>query len=298
MPTTKRILLLLASAALALTAAADVLAFQAPTKTKKASSTAQAGAAKVEVLGLTIDKPGSMMRFGHMVQEGTSVTLLVSQRGKTIVDLDPKASQLTSFKDDRNTDLSKEPPRQGMVFHFGNFNSGPLRSEKGPDGRSCLVEVKGPSLPASGASKITIKGTLVFSCGQGEKTDEQKNVPLTEGAKINAGPVAMSVSLKKKPNFPSVSFPGQPAPLHGTEFALRTEMPLTAIQSIVFFDAGGKEIKSQFHTTSFNTSGETTWTESFYTLEKKVDNVSIRVRHVDHLEKLTVPVDMTVGVGF
>ena len=252
---------------------------------------------KVEVLGLIMDKPGAPMRFGRMLQEGTSVTLLVSLPGKTIVNLDRKASRLASFTDDKDTDLSKAKG-QGMVFRFGNVNSSPLRAERGPDGRSCLVEVKGPGLPTPGASKIALKGTLVFSCGGGEKTDEQKDVPLKDGTKFNAGPVPMTVILGKNPGAGNFGFPARPAAPSGSEFTLRIEMPPTAIKSVAFLGADGKEIPIRASMSWSLNPGEATATETSYTLDRKVNKVTVKVRHVDHLETLSVPVNTTVGVGF
>ncbi len=288
---------LLAAARRPSTAAPDVLAVRPPAPAEKASSTAPAGAVKVEVVGLIMDKPGSPMRFGRMLQEGTSVTLLVSLPGKTIVDLDRKASQLTSFTDDRDADLSKAK-NQGMVFHFGNADSSPLRAERGPDGRSCLVEVRGPGLPTPGASKIRLKGTLAFSCGAGEKTDEQKDVPLTDGTRFNAGPVPMTVIFRKNPGAGNFGFPARPAAPQGSEFTLRIEMPPTAIKSVAFFDADGKGIPIRASMSWSLNPSEATATETSYTLDRKLDKVTIKVRHVDRLETLTVPVDTTVGVGF
>src|SRR5262249_33646384 len=136
-------------------------------------------------LGLTIarvvptNRPGPVMRFGSFVREGTIVTLLVTDPGKSIIGLDATASKLTSFKDDKQADLLKAKPKprnQGMVFNLGPDDNLPRKGENGTDGHSCLIEVRGPALPTSGASKITLKGTLVFNCSAAEKTAELKNV--------------------------------------------------------------------------------------------------------------------------
>ncbi len=291
----KRAILLSAAGALGLVASAGAV----QTASKPKGAAVAAGAAKVEAVGLAIDKPGPPMKFGQLAQEGTRVILRVSLPGKTIVELDPAASKLTGLKDDKGADLSKEPPKpkdQGPVFRFGNDMGGPLKAEKVQDGQSCLVEVKGPAVPSPGATRIAVRGTLVFTCGAGEKTDEQKNLPLTEGAPITAGPVPMTISLKKNPGFGG-NFPGQPAALNGSRFAIHTEGSAEAIKSIAFWDDNGKEIKSEVTMTAFGGSNMNGPRDVFYALEKKVDQVTIRVKHVDHLEKMSIPIDVNVGVG-
>ncbi len=300
------LIILLAAAALALTEAPDVQAGQTPSKTKQTRSTARTNsAAEVEILGLTLEKalesqqPGPTMRFGQFVTEGTSVTLLVTHPGKTIIGLDVKKSHLTNFTDDKKAELLKAKPRprnQGMEFDFGPDDGSPLKAESRPDGHSCLVKVVGPALPASGASKITLKATLVFSCAASEKTVQQKNVALRDGTKINAGPILMTVRTGQGQSF-SVNIPGQPAAQPGTVIALEMEQPPAAIKSVAFFDADGKEIKCQRNGASTFSFGNTTRTSSSYTLAKKVDKATVQVTYFD-TESLSVPIDVTVDIGF
>src|SRR5688572_19412249 len=66
-----------------------------------------APAAKPEVYAVEIKKaePGRDERF--MAQEGVTVKVFVAQPERFIIGVDEKASKLTSFQDDRKTDLSK-----------------------------------------------------------------------------------------------------------------------------------------------------------------------------------------------
>jgi hypothetical protein len=312
----KRVAILAAAAAIACWAATDSRAYQAGAKSKKAAGSAAAGkAAKVEVVGLTVEKvatapkaeagavgdggmmvPGPTMRLGRFIQEGTTVSLHVSLPGRTITGFDDQQSKLTAFKDDKKTDLAKARPKPkdaGVGFNFGPGSS-PLTAEIGPGGHSCFVDVKGPALPATGAGRISVKADLVFRCGEGEKTAEQKDVALTDGTKITAGPVPMTV--KPGQGF-GVNLPGQPAADQGTTIILRTERPLAAITSVAFFDAAGQEIKSQ--KTGFNAAGvgENVQIETWYRLEKKVDKVGVKVTYFEKIVNLSVPVDLTVGIG-
>ncbi len=305
----KQTVILSAGIALAFTGAPDLQGFQSRSKTRNASPIAKAdSAAKVEVLGLTVDRdingpeqqPGmTTMRFGQFVDEGTSVTLLVTQPGKAIIGFDPKASKLTSFTDDKKADLSKakrKPKNKGFVINFGDDDSAPLIAENSPDGHSFIIKVRGPALPTSGASKITIKANLVFNCSAAEKTVEKKNVNLAAVTKIHAGSIPITVKPGQGGGF-RLNFPGQPAAQPATEITLEMDQPISAIKSVAFLDAGGQDIKSQTTGTSTNTFGNNVRTTSGYALEKKFENVTIRVTFFE-TERLSVPIDLTVDVGF
>jgi hypothetical protein len=218
-----------------------------------------------------------------MVTDGTSVSLLVTHPGKTIIGIDANKSRLTTFADDKGANLLKAKPRpksQGTVFNFGPADEGPLKAETQPDGHSCLVKVVGPTLPAPGTSKITLKGNLVLNCAASEKTVEHKNVALANGTNLNVGTIHMTVRA------------GPP----GSEFALEIDQPLSAIKSVAFFDAGGKEIKYQSYGTSSYSFDNTTRTSRSYSLDKPVGRATIRVTYFD-AENLSVPIDLTIGVG-
>ena len=245
MPLVRRSVIFISATALALTATPGLQALQTSSETKKAVAAGKAdAAAKIEVLGLSVtkpgptdlDQPGPPMRFGSFVREGTNVTLLVMAPGRTILSFDPKASKLTSFEDDKKTDLLKAKPNpkdQGMIFHFGRDESSPLQAENSASalGRSCLVEVKAPAWPASGASKITLKATLVFQvrggredrCAEGcrlhQRHQDQRRAHTTHG----------------EPQARARLPPERPRPAgaqHGTEVTFEMDQPLTAIKSI------------------------------------------------------------------
>lgn len=287
----KPLVVVFATAALALTAAPLVQAFQAPTKTTKAAATAKTdAAAKVEVVQLSLEKaieaqqPGQQVRFGQFATEGTSVTLLVSHPGKTILNLDENKSHLTSFTDDKKTDLLKAKPRpknQGIVFNFGPVNGSPFRVENRPDSPFCWVKLVGPNLPAPGASKIIVKGQLVLTCAAAEKTVEHKNVALTNGTKIKVGSIPITVIA------------GQP----DAGFALEVDGSISVLKSVTFFDADGKEMKGRSTATSSYAVGNTPRSSRGYALEKPVAKVTMRVTYVE-TEDLIVPIDLAVGVGF
>ena len=156
---------------------------------------------KAELLSVRIDKPipgsSGMGRAG--TYSGTSLAFWVTYSQGRIIGFDPKASRVESFTDDKETDLS-EPYNQPFSWsRFGPFKDAGYSTL---DGR--LVEVGGDSVPARGAAKITFKATLAVLCASGEKTAEQKDIPLKTGAKMNLGPRAVTVQQA-----PAASWAGQ-----------------------------------------------------------------------------------------
>ena len=74
------------------------------------------------------------------------------------------------------------------------------------------------------------------------------------------------------------------------------DQPLSAIKSVAFFDADGMELKSRNNATSSFTVGNITRTSLSYSFDKPVAKATIRVTYFDS-ESLSVPIDLTVGVG-
>ena len=72
--------------------------------------------------------------------------------------------------------------------------------------------------------------------------------------------------------------------------------PLTAIKSIAFLDADGREIKSQ-RTGAGRLLRQHRPDDSTYSLEKKVNKATVKVTYFE-TENLSVPVNLTVNVGF
>jgi hypothetical protein len=248
----------------------------------------------VEVFGLSIGKPAPKLSgedtgsFGAFaVQPGTRLTLWLSARTRQIVDLDEKASTITSFMDDKETDLMKQEAKRGGFGGF-SFGFGPLSSSISPDKHHCTVEVRADHRPAAGATTIRLKADLVLKCGSGEKVAETKNASLTKGSKLAGGPLTFIIDNVDEGGFGDSKM----------SLAVETEGDIAAIKEVAFFDVSGKAIKSRrMGWSSSGFGGKTTHVVN-YGLEKKVDQVTARITYFDKIEAVKVPVDLKTGIGF
>jgi hypothetical protein len=125
-------------------------------------------------------------------KKGTSLKLLIVLPGKNIIGTDTDGCKLTTFADDKGTDLSKTRgwgSRPGWLGSFG------LSISK--DGQACMMEVRSDAAPAKGAGKITFKAKLALKCGAGDETHTEK-VELKIGTPIKFPPAPMKVSSVKE----------------------------------------------------------------------------------------------------
>src|SRR5262245_23870222 len=81
-------------------------------------ATAVAQDKAVQVTGIAIHKrlPKDQQDVILAYQFGTTVDVLITQKDKRILGVDTKASKLTSFADDKKTDLSKPPKQDEFVY--------------------------------------------------------------------------------------------------------------------------------------------------------------------------------------
>jgi hypothetical protein len=251
------------------------------------------GEFKVDVLGISIGKPvpktsgedsGDFGAFA--VQPGTRLTLWLSDPSRQIVDLDEKASKITAFTDDKQTDLMKKETKKGAFGGF-SFGFGPLSANISPDKHHCTVEVRADHRPAAGATTLRLKADLVLKCGANEKVAETKNVSLAKGSKLAGGPLTFTIDDVDQ-GFGEAK----------TSLALETEGDIAAIKEIAFFDADGKEIKSRRMGWSSSGFGAKMTHVVHYGLEKKVDKATTKITYFDKIEAVTVPIDLKTGIGF
>jgi hypothetical protein len=251
------------------------------------------GGVKVEVFGLSIGKPAPKLEgedsgsFGAFaVQPGTRLTLWLSDPSRQIVDLDEKASKITAFTDDKQTDLLKKETKKG--FGGFSFGFGPLSASVSPDKHHCTVEVRADNRPAEGAQAIRLKADLVLKCGAGEKVAETKNASLAKGTKLAGGPLEFKLIEVSNDGFGDSKM----------TLSLETEGDIAAIKQIAFFDANGKEIKSRRMGWSSSGFGGKMTHQMNYGLEKQADKATSKITYFEKLEALTVPVDLKTGLGF
>ena len=238
----------------------------------------------VQVIGLSIFRPDPAREnksyvFGR--HSGTTLHVRVARQDKTIISIDREASKLSSFTDDKGTDLSVKSKRRWGDHWLGSW---PRISD---DGHSCVLEISSPKTPAAGASKLIIKADIALACGSDVKTAEQKDFALTKGSKLTAGPVPMKVQSVKESSFGDAKMTVE----------LISSKSFDAVKALTFIGADGKEIKyDSMGEGKSGIAGKMTYSKAIG-LHKKADVVTVKVTYYQKVEKLTVPVNLSVGVG-
>jgi len=228
---------------------------------------AKVSAASVQLYKeIKLNEKDSYPTQGGMTRLGVHVAL----PGKYILAVD-STSAVSKFTDDKDTSLASafQKPAFGMFPMYGKERSG------------LIIDVTGYKGPATGASKILLKGNLVLLCGLDPKVTEEKELEVKEKTEHKVG----DFTFKFGPSFggtPGISIVSSKANL----------------KSLSVTDADGKEIM----VSSYGTYGpgpftkEKVWTSSFG-MFKKADKIKVKISYFTKDEKVEVPIDLSVGLG-
>ena len=244
----------------------------------------EAERANVEAVGIQVVKAlrGDTQKQSFTGRRtGTAVTLKVSDGQRSFVGFDGKASTLDAFTDDRGTELVTEAARLLKTWADG-------QSWVSDDGRSCLFDILSMKTPSRRAQRVTIRGKMVFRCGLNGTTAEQANFVLEKGQRLKAGPAPMKITGVQRGDDTTI-------------FTLATKSSIDAIARISFHGPDGKEIDTELMDKAVVGFMGETFYELTYCLKTKdpqrIDSVTARVRYYRKIEKLAVPVHLTVGLG-
>jgi hypothetical protein len=183
---------------------------------------------------------------------------------RSVVCLDPGACKL-AFSDDKTTDLTGgKPLALAPAVQYIGTNS--------------LVQfpVTAPGLPVAGATKVRLKGDLVFLCGKGEKTATGGTV-LKAKEKTTVGPAAFEVVQ------------------NGNALLIQVTADQPLIKSITFLDQDKKVGAGQL-VLALGPDGKVVQ-KGQYVLPPNTQAVSISVTHFEKVEPVTVPIDAAMGIG-
>ena len=238
---------------------------------------------KVEVRGLRIVGDGYGEFMGGVRPfnwtKGVSLALLVTIPDGGLIAFDKDAGKVKALVDDKGTDLL--PGKKYGKPGFGMMNS------ISKDGKACMVELEGGTLPAKGAKEIRASGTMVFKTGTKKQTFKQANVPLKAGTAVKAGPIPFTIKSAGKPQWGN-----QPL-----QITFKTHQKLDRVAEWKFYDAAGKEIKSSHGgTTTMSAFGKMNIDKSF-NLAQKVDKVTIAITYWMDMKTVSVPFDLKVSMG-
>jgi len=244
------------------------------TKPAKADDTKKAESSKVTVepVSLSVSKKleDKDLFWGY---SSTAISFKVAYPGKQILGID-STSKISEFQDDKKTSLL------GTGFFKAQFGTSPMISK---DRTKMIVYVNTSTNPAKGATKVTLKGSLVVRCGTEEKTTEAKEVefklPKKEDAPIKLGDFTLKVTQEK-------GFGDS-----GASFSITATKP--DVKSVTVKDADGKEVELM----SYGHYGfDKNWTYS-YGLKKAVEKGKVTVTYFSKDEKVTVPIELSAGLG-
>lgn len=240
------------------------------------------GGAGVAVVGLQIAKPlqPADRREQSLTgrKTGTVLTLRVTRAGKHFLGLDAKASKLTTFADDRGAALVDDAAKA-----LKTWAEGPCWVS--PTGQHCILDLLALQTPSAGASQIRLKAELILNCGLDGVTAERPDFRFEKDARLALVPGSpMTVAdVRFDANATYVTFSMQKIPDN--------------VAAVSFLGRDGKEIDMQELSRSVVGFMDETIYEITYGLRNRVQAATIRVKYFRRIEKLTVPVDIAVGIG-
>jgi hypothetical protein len=268
---------------------------------------AQGNPRTLRVVALQITHPPAKedaeLSFGS--NHGTHIDLIVHLPGKRILALDADGSKLTRFTDDKKTDLSQSDGFSWLTDTHSRIS---------PDGTRMGFQIRSTAVPAVGATRLRIQGTIVLMLGSEEKTAEVKDVTLKADGSIKVGPAeirkskdefgkAFESGLEEMAGAFLGAFFGGEIPKKKGPPGLEERVALTHsqpnIKSVVFLDKDGKVVPSE--------SVGSSWASAFggprgytteYRVKGKIEKATVRVTYFNKIQPMKVPLDLEIGVGF
>ena len=246
---------------------------------------APAAVATIKAVGLSVamhdgsdSKSGS---FAQSLDAGTIVHLMADFGDQIALEEIEDDSTIEAFTDDVGTVLL-EP---GEAERFGFI--GMRNVEIAEDGHSARFYFTTNERPADGAKAVVLKASVVFVLGRDLTTAKLDAVALKPAEKLTAGEHVMEIKSVGKPSWGDAQL----------EVEFTSQQSFAGVKAIRFFDADGKEIESEVNGNSrmqandYVVYGRTLW------LMKAVDVATVEIDYYAETEAVTVPVDVTVGVG-
>jgi hypothetical protein len=233
-------------------------------------------AAEVKVGGLQIvgpgfGKDGSELTAFNSFNPGTSFYLVIDagSPGQVVEVLEDDCT-ITSMSDDTGKNLL-----EGV--DWGSF---PDVSE---DKRYGGIDLTTNGRPAAGATKIMVVGTFAYQTSEGSDLHKIKKFGLTQGTEISWKTGKATVGDVVESEWSE----GLEVNLEMTS-ALRDQ-----IKEVRFYDASGAEIETSG--TGYMVMGNEATLS--YSLERKSTEVSMEIETWKGLKAVTVPFELTVGLG-
>lgn len=233
---------------------------------------------KVEVAGLRVVAPApankdELRAFNWTA--GVTIALLVTSPQGKIIDFAWDESKITSFVDDKGTDLVAKRDHFHPDFElWSNHGEG--------SGEQIEVEAVAAGIPAKGANGIKVSGKMILRVAGTTNVLVAENVTMKEGTEFALGNTKLTVSLAEM-----------------REGAFRVTLSgkgdRTQFSEIQFQDRDGNSIEA-----AQQANWENTATGEFhlgYRLEKPVAKAKIIVAVWADLKTIEVPFSVQTGLG-
>jgi hypothetical protein len=227
---------------------------------------------------------------------GTVIKVLIDNPPHPIVSLDRRGSTVSMFADDTGRDLrAAEQDRPGRASSASAEPVTPtaLRLSEGHpiapgpaisrDGQRMVVGFRAPRLPAQAAEKVRVRAKLNLRLGVATNTLTLKNVPLKKGPIERDG-----VKLKIARMGPS-QWGEQPFYVHLQLNGQRAERFVKAR----VLDTQGRDVTARQQPPIWMADT----VQVPVSLKKKLKRATLKLTFYEKLKPLTVPVDVTAGLG-
>ena len=241
----------------------------------------------VQPIGLTVGSPAiEAMDFGFRpngINAGTGVHLLITGFDSPIVKLDKDNSTLNKAIDSTGKDLLQEKPKQNNGFSFSSSKIiGPF-PKISEDGKQLIVDLNAPQAPASGATRITLDGTLHIIVAAGKANVKAQGVATQPGT-VQLGEHTVVVVGVSPSDWEEGKFK--------LDLTMKTDL-LDAISTWKITAPDGTELSDGPNSTmTMNTTAQLE-----FTIDQKPDTFNIELELYDGLKTIEVPVAVEVGLG-
>ncbi len=233
----------------------------------------------LKVTAFQVAKPEEGAVKGFVQRDGTTrITARVEIPGRSVVAFNLANSKLDSFTDDKNTDLIPTPVAGGVPPQAIQLGSAFGASTHN------VIHFEAPNCPAKAATKVRIKGTVAVLVGKDEKEVEKKDLTAKTSIDLEFGTIKMQQPAK------TTGFGSR-----NTTISYQGDKPF---KSVTLLDADGKEITC--HVSWSYRPGAVAATSSCratFSVDKKLESCTIRLKYFDSVEEIKVPVDLEVGPG-
>ena len=172
----------------------------------------------------------------------------------------------------------------------------------GPDARQAAFSIHLQDAPATGATQLLLRGDIVARVGTPEQSAEPKDVELTAGQAIKAGPLTLTIRSV-------TAAAAEVSPREGVEagsvqltVGFQCDKSADLVRQVQFFDAAGKEIPSRLNRPAARFSEGDSVPEQVEqafncTLFGGPRRVRIKVTYVDRIDTFTIPINLRTGLG-